>query len=330
MKAEELLNDESFLAWYYRTDQVSVDLWETRKNSSPEVRGIMDEAVILLMVRDIKEEEPSDEKLISERNRLMAAIDQEEKKIISLPGYRWLRWMAAACLLFIVGTWVVFNQSQQPIMDYYTSANEIREITLPDGSVVSLNQQSHLKLLNVWAEGDSIREVWLDGEAYFSVQHTKDNSKFIVHSGEIKVEVLGTTFNVKKQSQKTIVVLETGKVQLSSNRKPEEKLIMQEGQMAEYTGGELTKKSVNTQVFTAWKEGKIIFENASLSEVARRLEDNYGLEVDISALSDADGQFNGSFPADDLDVLLAALSKAYSWQIDRDEQKVTVSPEHNK
>lgn len=326
MKAEELLKDESFLAWYSKSDPVSVALWENRRQESQEVQTVMEEAVILLMIGDISEIEPSDDKLASERARLMEVIERDSSQIVAIRKPGWMRWVAAACLLLLVGTVFIFNRLQTPL-EYMTAEHEIKEILLPDSTVVSLNQHSHIKLLKVWTEEDSIREVWLDGEAYFSVQRTTNNSKFIVHSGDLKVEVLGTTFNVKKQAGSTTVVLETGKVQLISDRKPEEKVIMEPGQMVEYKAGELTQKPVNTQVFTAWKEGKIIFENATITEVVRRLGESYGLAVDYSALQETEGQFNGSFPADDLDVLLSALSKAYPWQIERQGKKIIIRSE---
>ncbi len=328
MKAEELIKDKTFLAWYNQSDTGSVRLWEDRIKASSEIREIVEEAVILLQLSALKETEPSDEKLMMERNRLMRSIQEEETAMIPLQRKRWFGWVAAASVLVLLGAVWVFNYQRKQYPEYRTAANEMREILLPDSSVVSLNHDSHLKLLSAWSEKDSLREVWLDGEAFFTVRHTAGNTKFIVHTDDLKVEVLGTTFNVKKQAELTTVVLESGKVQLSSEEKPEELIVMQPGQLAEYrrASGAVTQKQVNPEIFTAWKEGKIIFENAAIGEVVMRLSETYGIDVDYSALDETGNQFNGTFPANDITVLLSALSKAYSWQIEQHGQKIVLKP----
>lgn len=323
MDAEELLKDKTFLDWYKKSDPEAILLWENRRKASMKLRNLMDEAVIILQLEALKDNEPTDEKVGIERMRLMSAIEEEDLRVVPLKRKLWLPWVAASVVLGLVSLFY-FNSFNKQSLEYITAGNEIREIVLPDSSVVSLNQNSHLKMLTRWSGKDSLREVWLDGEAYFSVRRKANGSKFIVHTGDLKVEVLGTTFNIKKQSEKTTVVLETGKVQVFSESKPDDKILMKPGELAEFTSGSLTHKAVNTEVFTAWKEGKIVFENVTIHEIATRLRENYGLEVDYSALRDTNFQFNGTYPADDINVLLSALSKAYSWQIDQQGTKVVL------
>ena len=66
-----------------------------------------------------------------------------------------------------------------------------------------------------WNDADG-RQVWLEGEAYFQVQKKPSTvEKFIVHTRQVDVEVLGTRFNVNTRRQRAVVSLEEGKVRLS-------------------------------------------------------------------------------------------------------------------
>lgn len=85
---------------------------------------------------------------------------------------------------------------------YATQYGEQRVVELPDHSVVSLNANSTLRFRNDWSQANTLREVWLDGEAFFSVQKQEGAAgpaKFIVHTNDLDVEVLGTRFNVSNR-----------------------------------------------------------------------------------------------------------------------------------
>ena len=97
---------------------------------------------------------------------------------------------------------------------YSTTFGEWKTITLPDGSVVELNANSLLTITKHWSENNN-RTVWLTGEAFFKVKKIPSTKcKFIVKTKDLKVEILGTSFNVNSRFDQTEVFLEEGKVKL--------------------------------------------------------------------------------------------------------------------
>ena len=101
------------------------------------------------------------------------------------------------------------------VTEYKTGYGQVKILLLPDSSKLVLNANSAVKIPQQWKEqGD--RQVWLDGEGYFEVaKKITTHQKFIVHTSQVDVEVLGTKFNVNTRRRQSLVALEEGKVQLS-------------------------------------------------------------------------------------------------------------------
>jgi ferric-dicitrate binding protein FerR (iron transport regulator) len=196
----------------------------------------------------------------------------------------------------------------------------VLELKLADGTTVKLNKGSELKVAGMEKEATGSREVWLRGEAFFDVSHLANNRGFVVHSGDVNVAVLGTRFNVRTTLSRTAVALESGKVELSINAAHSQKLVMKPGELVEYSTSSHTpvKTKINVHNYSAWQSGKVILENAGLSEIQKVLEERYGLKTEAEQGSEL-GEFNGVFPADDPAVLIQALEKAYPSQVVRFE-----------
>lgn len=150
------------------------------------------------------------------------------------------------------------------------------QMTLSDGTKVWLNSGSSLKFPVSFSS--NIREVKLEGEAYFKVK--KNASKpFIVktHRGDIKV--LGTSFNVFAYKNEDIshTTLVEGKIEYSDCGK---KRILKPGDQAlSSKEGEVFKvQKVNTELYTAWKNGLFVFEEESLESLTNKLSLWYGVE----------------------------------------------------
>ena len=146
-----------------------------------------------------------------------------EEVIASETPVRKINWfksiaIAASVVLVVAsGVWYLATHNVEGSSNLYkTGFAKTKKITLPDGSKVTLNANSELKLSSNWGDkGD--RQVWLEGEAYFEVEKKlATHQKFIVHTKDIDVEVLGTKFNVNTRHEKAIVSLEEGKIKLSS------------------------------------------------------------------------------------------------------------------
>jgi ferric-dicitrate binding protein FerR (iron transport regulator) len=157
-------------------------------------------------------------------------------------------------------------------------AGQMTQIKLPDGSKVLLNSGSILKYPTVF--GNSSRDVSIDGEAFMEI--AKDPKKpFRVSTNRFSVEVLGTTFNITAYSNEnhSDVTLVEGSVKIiTDNNKKTQKIIP--GESASINGGKLSDiTQVNTQFYTSWKDGKIVFRKETLEEIAKKLERWYNVEI---------------------------------------------------
>lgn len=213
------------------------------------------------------------------------------------------------------------------MVTYSTAYGQTREITLPDNSTVILNGNSTLAYEDNWSNGEP-REVHLDGEAFFSVVHKESDQKFIVYTSErFNVEVLGTKFNVSKRESGTRVVLNSGKVRLNFKESEEEKhVVMKPGELVAFKDepSDYIKKEVNTEVYSSWKDNKLVLDNTSLREILRRIEEDYGLEAKIADKDLLDQKVSGSMPADDIDNLLKNIAVTYEIKIVKNKNSLEI------
>ena len=152
------------------------------------------------------------------------------------------------------------------------------ELILPDGTHVWINSDSELSFPTQF--DSTRREVFLTGEAYFSV--TKDKEKpFIVKVNEdIEIKVLGTQFNVQAyQDENTIeTTLCEGSVNVSDGK---QKVTLTPSLQAVYSKStkNLTTRKVDTPLYSSWKDGLFVFENKPLEEIMTTLSRWYNIHV---------------------------------------------------
>lgn len=161
----------------------------------------------------------------------------------------------------------------------------VSQFHLADGTKVWLNSNSELQFPSVFA-GD-YREVKLKGEAYFEV--FKDKSKpFRVLADELRVEVLGTSFDMTNYSEekKSEVILVEGKVSSSSVHKDSktDNGTLHPGQMGVYceATGKYYTEEVNIDKYISWREGNLIFKDDKMEEVVKRLSRWFNVEIVIN------------------------------------------------
>lgn len=184
----------------------------------------------------------------------------------------------AIALLLVTGYWVLFNQSS--LVEIATE-NQTQAITLPDGSKVSLNENSTLSYNKKFEK----RVVNLKGEAFFEV--TKQNGQpFFIFSNGTKTEVLGTSFNIKTndENKDVEVTVVTGKVAVSLAKVPQKKVLLTPGDKAVYKSkvALIKKEKSNDKNFLAWKTHILSYENKTLKEIIPELEDFYKIKIILS------------------------------------------------
>jgi len=186
----------------------------------------------------------------------------------------------------LIGISVQYLKKAEPV--YFTSIapkGSVSQMVLPDNSIVYLNAGSQLKYT---VEGlKRKREVFLDGEAWFDVTRNEEKP-FVVHTPFYDVHVLGTQFNVKayKTDTEIVTTLEEGSVQIASseNFKMAENKTLRPGEQLVYSllKKAIEVKKVETRMFTAWKDNKLIFINMNLKELFVLLERKYGVDIEVT------------------------------------------------
>jgi transmembrane sensor len=206
-----------------------------------------------------------------------------------------------------------------------TSAGMRGSINLPDGSRVTLNSGSEIKFPTRFTKGT--REVQLNGEAFFEV--TKDKKHpFIVKTGKLNVEVLGTTFNVSayNDGKPVEVVLATGSIKLFSGqgRDTKQLALLEPGNRAVYntSDNKLTVTGVNTDKYLAWRDGNIIFRDDSMGDVISRLERWFNVDIYVQDKRILDYEITARFHDETLEQVLnlLKLSSEIEYTIEKNSQ----------
>lgn len=242
---------------------------------------------------------------------------------------------AAIALLVIVPRWMHRGaddayhmlHSNAVAQMYRTAPGTRREIRLSDGTAALLGPNSELRVLVGY--GHVRRDVELRGSAAFDVRHDA-GTPFVVMDGDARIQDVGTRFFVKTGSDSAIIVAVTqGSVRLADTTRRSSGLQLAAGQRAALTRatGAVRIPGSIAPADTAWVSGGLIFENASMDEVARGLADSYGVHLAIGDSSLAGRHFTGSFSATDpLDRVLLTLRLALGANVERHGDTVRVSP----
>lgn len=190
----------------------------------------------------------------------------------------WISSAAAVLLLLTVFLFQITNRSDEWIV-YTTGYQETLSVDLPDGSLVVLNANSELRYRE-GLEKIERRVVEFKGEGYFDVAHLEGRS-FVVHTGSVDVNVLGTEFNLETRRDFTNVFLKTGKVILNSDRL--QPIEMLPGDLVHYDEEkkEVRKVSDQSSAALSWKEGIFTFTDLTGIQILHKMEDIYGKEFII-------------------------------------------------
>jgi transmembrane sensor len=231
-------------------------------------------------------------------------------------------------LLFSFFAYYYF-QSQQPFKN--TTYAEIQcplgvrtKFQLPDGTTGYLNSGSSLKY-PVQFIGE--RKVDLIGEAYFDVVHNKE-MPFHVNTPNLDIKVLGTTFNVIANEDETTeeIVLQTGKVNVSSKSGKQLAIVLPNEQLTlDIEKQTISKKVVEASQYSTWKDGKLVFRNENMQQVARRLSRWYNAEIVVDDRLLDVYTFHATFIDEPLDEVLKLLS--LTTPLSYQEDKRAIDPE---
>lgn len=175
----------------------------------------------------------------------------------------------------------------------YVPKGDEYELLLSDGSRVHLNSETELTFSSPF--GGNTREVTLSGEAYFQIE--KDARPFIIHTSDLTIEVLGTTFNVNayKTNPSINTTLVEGSLQVRLPDNPEAILLKPENNLSlNKATHEVSVRQVDTGIYTAWIKGEFVFRNQPLKDIFAQLERWYDFTVIYENREIEEMRFTGS------------------------------------
>jgi len=175
---------------------------------------------------------------------------------------------------------------------------------LPDSSNVWINSGSELSYPSSFRKE---RRVSLIGEAYFEVR--KDAMPFSVETSYGKVEVTGTEFDVKayKGDNMFTTTLVTGAVTVCN---PSGTVVLKPGEQSFVTNNKLTVKKVDTELYTSWKDGKLIFVREPFPGLMKKLELWYNVKIDFSDPKLSAIWYTGTIEMETITEVMEMVSKA--------------------
>lgn len=263
---------------------------------------------------------PAD-KSASEKNYSLLEKQFAKTKTKRLPLF--FKYAAAASVALIISLSAYFLLvSAEPQMLIVSTTDNVKEITLPDGSTVTLSRYSTLQYPEKFEE--ETRNVILSGEGFFEVSKDKAHP-FIVKASDVEIRVLGTQFNVQSYANdkyiKTTLIEGSVSVSNSLNSNSE---ILKPNQSVTFNkkSGELIKESEENAIDEiAWKSGALLFKNKPLSEIAADLSNHFNVAVKIADTNLMNYKLTARFNHnEDIEEILNLLQNVgnFSWKKDND------------
>ena len=201
------------------------------------------------------------------------------------PIHRLYKFAAAAAIVVAgVLAWLTMTGERGAQIVYQTAANETRHFFLPDSSTVWLNANSKLA-----HDADfDVRTLELEGEAFFDVTHNPDRP-FVIHTSPARVQVLGTSFNIKNYADETEVqvTVATGLVAVQSAIEPsgdavgEQQTRVAAGRRAvlDKATGVLQQQPNNMPDALAWRPSSLVFDDTPFTMVVSVISRHFALPI---------------------------------------------------
>lgn len=239
---------------------------------------------------DIAPDQTTEHSFMKLQQRILSDSEPIHSKK-SIPLYR--KFLRIASILIIpiisvVGSYMyvknnsISNDSIE-FVECFVPNGQIKEVILPDSTTVQLNSGS--VLIYPKSFSGKTRDLYLNGEALFSVTHNEEQP-FIVKTADMDIEVLGTVFNVSSYhtSERIATTLQSGKVSVTMKNQESEPIILSPSQqiLVDRRTGETNVKEVNVENTVAWQKGYLMMESLNIRDISKILERKYDATIHIN------------------------------------------------
>jgi transmembrane sensor len=272
-------------------------------------------------------------KKLKDRIEQTQTAAKNEKKISLSSKHRIIPFFLriAAMLILAAGiSYILYRTIIQPdrnsdTMTVRSGPDQSIESTLPDGSTILLKAQGKLEYKH---QTSGVREVILQGEAYFNVSHNPDEP-FIVKTDQALIQVMGTSFcvEVDHDNNKVKVFVESGRVLLSDRSNKNLSRFIEPGFI-----GIVSKKGIDQEEnqninYLAWKTKKLVFRETRLEDVVNDLNHTFGTNIVYGDTKIGECLFTGTFYNQPVDTLLQVLKTAFNLDIEVNRSEIILKGE---
>lgn len=254
------------------------------------------------------------------RQRLSFSDEKNQAPIISIKSsgkimkWQYIKVAASILLIGFTAAFLYFNVSRVAVK-YKTLVmpyGKKGSLHLSDGSTLEVNSGTKISFPVKFAEDKRLLKI--EGEAFFEI--AKDKSRpFIIEAGELEIQVIGTSFNLKSYKNEGVIELgvKTGSVSITNKILSDSSLsnifYLEPGDLMSFNVLENTfeKKKVDIDLLTSWTDETLVFNNKNLSEVATMLQRWYNIPVKLENDMLKNCEFIGEYKNESLQNILEAL-----------------------
>jgi transmembrane sensor len=335
---EDFIADDAFQKWVRNPDAVADKQWRDWFRENPDQKLIADLAASFITnIQFNTSFQPAEAVQQSLQKNLINIAELEyaarKRKSRRIQQILLTSMAAIAVGATAIVTFRYFDLREPVMVELQTGAGEVKNVLLPDSSMVTINENSSLTYPSS-IHKSAKREVWMKGEVFFNVKHIEPETgkarEFVVYSGDLKVEVLGTAFNVKSYRSVTNVSLNTGQIKIGVKDDPVS-VTLQPGDFVQYseTQKKLVRRKVDAGLYSTWKEKKVKLNEMPMIKIAQLIQDIYGYKVEIADSALRASKITGSLPANDEKTFLDALAFAVDIDIQRNDSTLLFRPKSN-
>ncbi len=330
-KIFKLLKNIHFVQWIQSPNQESRHYWSKWISNHPDRKEDVDLARHFIQSSQLRSDVPISEQsydriLENIVSHSLTAKDKEEHFI----NKNWKPLSIAATIALVIflsvyTLWIDSNDAA-PLVEIATIQKEAplgSKVTtrLPDGSIVTLNSGTIIKYPEKFTHDR--REIELNGEAFFEVEHNP-NKPFYVRMNGDQVRVLGTSFNIRSYSMDSIVHVSVATGRVAYTIPSGEQVVLTKDQMATYLPNEerLTTGEVDKLQAFGWRDRILYFKSTAFEDIVIELERWYGVEIDVRGDFESRGSYSGEFRNVSLSEVLNGLSFIYRFNFNIEDNKV--------
>ncbi len=332
----EFLENENFIRWVVSPNAESDHFWKSWIDSNPERKEDVQAARNFLNSIEYKRQfRLDDEKYTSGLYRLIDLHGSEGQRSPLNYSMVWKTVAVAAIVIIALFIGLQLDHWQTATENEVLTQNITKQtefgqkliIRLPDGSVVHLNAGSKISYPKPFDK--DMRELTLTGEAFFEIARD-ERRPFVIRSGGVSLQVLGTSFNVRAYADESYisVAVESGKVGVSRSDR-DENVVVNPNQQATYSNdtGSLSLSDFDRLEVMGWREGIVQFKDMPLNRVMAKLQRVYGVEFLINAPEfQLKERYSGVYKDAPLERILQGISFAVGFDFELDGKIVTIKP----